>query len=211
MFQKSIVQRWQELNSEVADDLERSHKSAPEDRRLTKRTALLLMVSAIVVFGSIWVVNGFGIASSPNVAISAKPLPEAQVLQKIVLELDEFRNNAIRFRDVGLIAEYADELSPIYSFDRELIESMVKDDIEIRGVKYTLLSVEQISLRRSGTSEFMRLKVSDTRSGYSQITQGKTTEIPARTEGTWELELYRRSGTQKWTLWSAQKTRELQP
>ena len=211
MSQKSVVQRWQELNSDLADNVESQVNVIRRDKRFAKRTFQLIAVAATFVLGLIWLINNSGNVEPSESESSALSLTETQALQQLVLELDTARNSAIAFRDVGLISEYADELSPVYTFDRELIESMINDDIEIQGVKYKLLSVEQISLRRSGTSEFIRLNVKDTRSGYSQTIQGKSSLIPARPEGFWELELYRRAGTQKWTLWSVQKARELQP
>lgn len=211
MFQKRIVQRWREINSVDAGTPEIINDEMLKPNRTLTLKAKPVGLGVAGVFVIFWLMSNFSILATAEPKNPAIQNSNSQILRQLVLELDKARNTAIAFRDAGLITQYANELSPIYVFDRKLIQSMIKNDIVIEGVEYTVLSVEQISLRRSGTSEFMRLSVRDTRSGYEQTIRGKSSKVAARAEGMWELELFRQSGSQKWTLWSAQEVRELQP
>lgn len=146
----------------------------------------------------------------PAPTITSTPTDDSENYRKRLLDIDRLRNQAIEYRDAGLIYEYADPMSPVFAADKELMNALITKSIEVSEIHYEIHAIAFISLRRSGQSEYARIRVQDSRSSYRQIINEVATTIPPRSKTWWIVELFRKSQNSPWTLWSIEPATEPQ-
>lgn len=129
--------------------------------------------------------------------IDTKPKPSqsisesSQSWQTILQNLDTVRELAISRKDESQLDDVFIEDSSLRRVDEELIQNLILQDLQVVGLEFELIAVEQISHRWSNAEEVVELRVTDKRSSYLIQSQSDETRIPEREQEVWVVSLHK--------------------
>lgn len=115
----------------------------------------------------------------------------SQSWQTIIQNLDDARALAISRKDESQLNDIFIEGSTLRVVDEELIQNLILQNLEVVGLHFELLAVEQISHRWSNAEEVVELRVTDKRSSYLIQSQSDETRIPEREPEVWVVSLHK--------------------
>jgi hypothetical protein len=137
------------------------------------------------------------IFDSKTAEVDSKPKPSqsisesSQSWQTILQKLDDARAVAISRKDESQLDDVFIEESTLRVLDEELIQNLILQNLEVVGLHFELLAVEQISHRWSNAEEVVELRVTDKRSSYLIKSQSDETRIPERKAEVWVVSLHK--------------------
>lgn len=170
-------------------------------RRILALLLVLLVGLAVVRYSANIFDSKTAVADStlkPSQSVSNTP----ESWQTILLNLDKAREVAISRKDESQLGEIFIEDSSLRRVDEKLIQNLILQNLQVIGLEFELLAVEQISHRWSNAEEVVELRVTDKRSSYLIQSQNGETRIPEREPEVWVVSLHKIG--ERWLIGNAE-------
>ena len=126
--------------------------------------------------------------------------------------LDTRLVHAYLLRDPSLLDGVDAPSSPALAADTKVIQRLVAADATVKDLSFSVIAAAELSLRWSAQRQFVRVRVTDSRSRYTETVAGQQPiEVAERGSKAWVITLFRAKETDPWLVWSNdQSSTELQ-